>query len=397
MAFIIIEYTLFAFTYLANSATISVYLANFMRFDTAAIGSILLLSAIASRASRILAAPILNLIPSRHIMPLMCLLSAIGYLLLAQVSNIPLICLSLFMIGFGYASNGMYVKALVAEYKSEKNNSLLLRYSGLNVVFNVASAIAPLFSTSIFSHAGPKYFFLISGAILFTCSILNYFLHPKNIHLTPQIGLWSSIKAHIFDKKLNILFLYTTFTWLLYAQLNSAIPLYVANVLNQFNLVGYLFFINASIVILLSYPLALLLARYDFSPTNLLLIGFFCYLFGFIIITIGETFLYVTLAIILWTFAEIIMMPALSVFLAQITKPESLINLIGINSIALGIGEGLGGLIGAMAVLNYAEHHAGAMSFIPMIILSLIFILFSLFIRFRGQKSRPNRIRAVIK
>ncbi|MDX7986328.1 MFS transporter [Xenorhabdus sp. 12] len=380
MIFIICEYTIFSFSYLAATAIISVYLAEFLHFNAGVIGAILMVAAVTSRSSRILAAPIINAIPSRQVMPIMCFATALGYFLLSSASNIWLIGFSLFLIGFGYASNSMYVKALVAEYQSSKN-SLLLRYAGLNVCFNIAAALAPLFSTYVFTHIGPQSPFFISSLILFGATPLAYFFHSSSTVLTPQVGLWYSFKKHLANKRLNSLFLLTILTWMVYAQLGSALPLYVTVVLNQFDRLGPLLFMNAIIVIVLSYPLAMFLSRYSVSSNTLLLWGFFLYFFGFGMIIIGGGFIYVTGAVILWTLGEILMIPALSTFLAEASPPEMRTNTIGLNSIAVGVGEGIGGFIGATTVLFHNKLHQGNLAFIYIAGIAFLGMLLAFYVR----------------
>ncbi|PHM45082.1 MFS transporter [Xenorhabdus mauleonii] len=380
MIFIICEYTIFSFSYLSATAIISVYLAEFLHLNAGVIGAILMVAAITSRSSRILAAPIINAIPSRQVMPIMCFVTALGYFFLSSTSNIWLIGFSLFLIGFGYASNSMYVKALVAEYQSSKN-SLLLRYAGLNVCFNIAAALAPLFSTYVFTHIGPQSPFFISSLILFGATPLAYFFHSSNTVLTPQVGLWYSFKKHLVNKQLNSLFLLTILTWMVYAQLNSALPLYVTVVLNQLELLGPLLFMNAIIVIVLSYPIAMFFSRYSVSSNTLLLWGFFLYLFGFSMIIIGSGIIYVTGAVIFWTLGEMLMIPALSTFLAEVSPPEMRTNTIGLNSIAVGIGEGIGGFIGATTVLFHHKFHQGNLSFIYISGIALLGILITFYVK----------------
>lgn len=380
MIFIVIEYTIFSFSYLAATAIISVYLAESLHFSAGIIGTILMVAAITSRSSRILAAPIINAIPSRLVMPIMCFVTALGYFSLSSSSNIFLIGFSLFLIGFGYASNSMYVKALVAEYKSSKKN-LLLRYAGLNVCFNIAAALAPLFSTYFFTHVSPQSPFFISSIILFGATPLAYLFHSSDTMLTPQVGLWYSLKKHLANKQLNSLFLLTMLTWMVYAQLSSALPLYISVVLNQFDRLGALLFMNAIIVIVLSYPLAMFLSRYRMSSNTLLLWGFSLYFIGFNMIIVGSSFIYVTGAVILWTIGEMLMIPALSTFLAEVSPPEMRTNTIGLNSIAVGIGEGIGGFMGATSVLFHNKLHQGNFAFIYIAGIALLGMCFAFYIR----------------
>lgn len=377
MFFILLEYGLYALSYSSLSAIISVYMANSLMFSASVVGFILLFSSLTKRTARIFAAPFIDMLPNNWIMPTLCSLSIIGYIMLATFHNLWSILIALLLIGFGYGSNSTYVKSLVAEWKTSKD-SILLRYAGLNVSLNIAAAIGPLISTYIFvsiNHRAPLY---ISAIILSINLLISLSLKTKHIIATPQKSMLTALKYHVKNVGLNICFLLTALTWSVYGQLYSSLPLYLSKELNAFQWFGSLLALNAIIVIALTYPITHLLDKYAIKSSLILALGFTIYLIGFMLIGIFHNIYFVTAATILWTLAEIIMIPALSVLLIRYTPGELRVGIFGWNAVAVGLGEGGGQMIGVKAIMGPANSSNGAMAFLIIAAMALVGLIISL-------------------
>lgn len=104
-------------------------------------------------------------------------------------------------------------------------------------------------------------------------------------------------------------------------QLFNTWPLYMTESYNLAeNMIGYLFALNAVLIILFEMPLIHRLEK--INPLHIIAPGFLFIFAGFAMLPLGNTFLYASLTVIVWTTGEILVFPLTTTFIAN-RAPDS--------------------------------------------------------------------------
>src|SRR5205085_2883671 len=92
-------------------------------------------------------------------------LTSAGYLGMTFIRIPLLVPLLLFIIGVGHSTNGLLVKTLAAQAKSQGNgnSSPFLRYASLTTGVNLAAAIGSILGGTLLFHWGAASVFLIAA------------------------------------------------------------------------------------------------------------------------------------------------------------------------------------------------------------------------------------------
>lgn len=284
-------------------------------------------------------------------------LPAASFAALAFARGLPAVFVLLVVAGLGISVNGLVARALVANEVPERDQRLTV-FSAVNVAVNVAASSGPLLGALLYRPDAPERLLVPVGACYLAASLLVAAVLPR----TPgRPGGASSLRdrgrALVGPLRAPGVWRMAAFCglgWFLYAQLFSALPLFLIDVVHQRELAATYFTANAVLVIALQAPIGRVATRLlgaGRTPAGVmamgcvLLVGAFAGLgvFGWAI-ALGYV------AIALFSLGEMLFTPLVDIAFAEIPGLSMLDRYNG-RQVVAAAGESLGSFAGAAGYL----------------------------------------------
>ena len=177
----------------------------------------------------------------------------------------------------------------------------------------------------------------------------------------------------------SYIFMLTIFSWIMYIQLFSTLPLLINNQLAATSFLGSLYATNTMLIVFFSIPINKYLLKFDIDAYAFIIMGFIFIGFGFILLYLLPALLSAYFSVALWTLGEILIIPSLSSSLSELTKGSERLHVFAFNGVAIGLGEGVGMYLGAVLIglqpHSQISHIYLYLSWILLFFLGIIFIL----------------------
>ena len=341
------EWTLCNIGHYCLLATLSLYLLVTLHLAAPTAALLLLFSSLAFRLARFFVAPLIDQLSPRIALLLSTSLGCLGYIGLIFVSH-PLLLLALFcVIGIGYGSNALLIKALAA---SGVGASRLLRYASINTGLNIGAAIGPIVGNTLFLHWNPHLLFLFPACMFALAGFICLLFQGEEKHEAVQShwikSLHSALQYSIVRQ--NMLFVFAGF--FLYSQIFSTLPLVTRLLFHAPDLLSSYFALNALLIVLVQIPATRLMISIGLSPRLLLRVSLLMYTAGFILIWLLPYWQIAFPAVVLWTGGEMLLFPALDTMMAAEIPASLRITCFSLSAVAVAFGEGFGSLLGVWVV-----------------------------------------------
>lgn len=239
--------------------------------------------------------------------------------------------------------SAMALLASVAEAEQRK-----AVYSLHRLAVNLGMSVGPALG-GLIAHRSYTWVFWVDGlTTLASAVLLSLFLRPRAAEM-PAEGA-SSGRAW-GDRRLAFLLFAFVPVLMVFFQVEGALPLWVVRDLGLGNpFFGLLFTVNTLLIVVLEVPLNLRMAHW--SHGRQLLLGSLCYAVGFGLTGWATTRGWLLATVVIWTFGEMILLPAMSDAVAALAPPERRGEYMGLYSTAFAAGLTLGPWLG---VLVYAR------------------------------------------
>lgn len=319
------------------------------------VGLALLAFSVSARAGSVVLSRWLDGQPAIRMLALANVLTGTCFLATAAASMaLPLILL-LAAGGTGVSVNGLIVRSVIAQ-RASGSRSKVTAFAKLNVMLNLAAVIGPIIGTTLFDAAAPwRLMVVLAGgyyvAAVFTLTAVSGSdtgLHPgaKRFSL-PRY--WAALRSSSFLRQLMAA---STVGWVLYAQLYSALPLYLFSVIGSKLQVATYFTAGAILIVLLQVPIsklvtALLARGADLS--TILCAGVVLFATAFTVLALAhgnKVVIYGAVAI--FTLGEMLFAPSVDTAFMTAAE-ESNISFVATytgKQLTLAVGEGLGAFVG---------------------------------------------------
>ncbi len=371
----------------AAFAIITIYLLTVVKFSVLTTSYMLLFISISFKFSRVIFASLLGYIHPRLIMPLSLGMCSIGYLALAFFTTPFSVFMILFIIGVGYGINNLLIK-LFASIPDTNNieQSTLVKFSIISVGINIAAAIGPLISNVLYLHLPLQSVFIFSALVYATSCVIAIFL-PITIqqHMIPKKQIIKNLVLCFKNYDLLLASILSIFYWFLYAQFYSSMPIYIAKGIHYPQFLGSFFTLNALIVILFSTFMARFAINKNLSNRFLINAAFFLFVIGFYLLWARNNIIFTYIVFVIWTFAEIMMVPAISALLINNLAINLRLIALTINTACMGIGEGLGNFFGAYLSGLCLKTGNWSDLFAVLLTISIIFFFTGLFFSYKQK------------
>lgn len=351
---VIAEYSTCTLGHFAVMAILSLYFIQSLRLPAAQAAWFMLFTSLSFRLSRIFIAPLVSRLPVRQAAFLALFLTSLGYLGMAFVRVPALIMPILLIVGIGHGTNTLLVKVMTAnagsQKKSEdsaaKNKSPFLRYASLTTGINISAAVGSFAGSTLFFRASATGVFFLAACVYALAGLIATAIPSQEAGGVQRPDWGNGMKLSIRMPALRRAMLFGFIGWFMYTQSYASLPLFISEAIHRTDLLGSVFVVNAVLVVVAQLPISHFIMRLRIPTSQVVVLAFFTFGLGFALLWLFPIWQMVYPAIVLWTLAEILIMPALDTLVAEGALTEYKHTAFTLNSIAVGFGEGIGNFAG---------------------------------------------------
>jgi MFS family permease len=380
-----IHYFLTSSGYFSIMSTLVVMLNS--KISAASVGLVVGIFLFSSKVAKIPLASRLDRIPPEITASVGCLLASLAFLSIGFMHAELPITLTLIAAAIGVSMNSIASKQLSASVADLVDNRAKL-YSIVNIVINFSSAMAAPVAL-YFVGIKQYHFVMIAVSGMYLAAALYVYSNFKSDHKELVKTKHSSFGAYldIFNIKGMPRFLAINFFGcFLYGQLFNAFALYVSVSLGMPAHLGWLYSLNAIMIIVLQLPVTHLAQRYS-SKNSLHTHSrtYFVFLIAFLLPFLITGYLGVILFVVTFTLAEMLFIPNVDVRLLELIGRDNRAVAYGVLSLSSGLGEAIGGSSG-IYLYRAASHFGSSQGYwLVMAIVASLFIALTVLL---SQRSR---------
>ena len=341
----------------ANWPFMAIFLNRTLGVPVSVVGIVFTLGSVVSIIFSILGGGFADMIGRKRTLLVGSLLSA-GLFLLMAVFLIEGASVLAIVIVFIFTSVGGSLifpsaNALVADVTSESER--VNGYVVYRIMANLGWAIGPL-SGSIIDPYGIYWIFLLVTLCSAVQGVLVLFL-VKDRWMERRNAEHLSNKARVkfisFDRLLLIFTAGTFMVTLVSSQFSVTLPLYAENVVvNQTNLIGYIYAVNGVVVVIGQYPMTNFMKRY---PEILsMILGAIAYSVGYLLVGFSSDLTELIADMVIITLGENLVSPVMNSIVSKIAPGEKLARYLGFLGMVNSSGRAFGPSVGAFFLSIYA-------------------------------------------
>jgi MFS family permease len=337
-----------SFGYLAPLSMLAIFLSEYKGISTQEVGLAMFLSSITARWGRLFFSPFFDLLKPYILLSIMQIIGAIGYVLLTFYQSFSVIIVAFIFIGLFYGSNTIVTRVLTSLLKN-KSNSSTENFSIIHVGTNISATLGPIIINFIYIFFNKEFAFKFMGIFL-CCAAIFTFITMKDVLITKQENLISTILKLLFSKKLWHIYFLILLSWFFCAQIYSLAPIIISHVLHLPAQIWTISTINGVAIILFSIKINRVIANITKNYYFQISISLVLSLIGFISIIFNYSVVNLYIGVIFLTLSEILFIPAFQALLAENAPEESRIAIFAIYAVFMGIGEGTGYYFGTKSL-----------------------------------------------
>jgi MFS family permease len=341
---------LFSFTYFMTLSILAFYMDSFLGLSSLETASIVMISSIGSKVTRLLISPFLDFISPALVVSLSALVMSISCLMIAMSQQYLVLLCSIGAFGIAYGTNSILIRAVAGATEDAHQRAAV--FVRLSVITNLASMLAPLLAIYLYNHISPRLPFIIASLTMLCFSFLVLWARDNWPTLVAQKKWTQALRDQINDKTLRHYFVLTALCWMIYSQLFTSLPLHVNHLLGSTSQFGYLLTFNAVLSIVLAPRLQAIFTRYSINAFQTLSFSLVAHAAGSLWLYHAGSQTELYLALFIWTLGELLLIPTLQSCISGYAAKNILVSVLAINSVAMGIGEGVGGFLGIYLIKN---------------------------------------------
>lgn len=290
---------------------------------------------------------------ARRMICLGVLLRALGFASLAFAADLPMLLLAMVLSALGGAMFEAPYQASIAALTDETSRP---RYYAIsNWVSGVATTLGPLLGVALL-----RFDFRIVCLVAAACFALNFVialrLLPK-VAMPPQPpplrhGLDLVLRNRGFVRLVALLMLY----WFVAVQINISFPLLAQRLSGSVDGVGAMFALSAGITVALQYGLVRWLEK-RLSSAQVLVLGVAIMALAAGAIGLVDEFAELLLCVAGFSVGALMTRPTQQTLIAGLADPRALGTFLGVSSLSLAVGGGIGSVAGGWLVDVAANRH----------------------------------------
>ncbi|MFB8240657.1 MFS transporter [Kitasatospora purpeofusca] len=297
------------------------------------------------RLMRIVAGPALGRLRPRTAITAALGLGALAFGALAATDGRAVVLAAVLpVLGLGFGMNAMALKLIAAAAPDRRRAR---GFASQAVAVNLGMALGPLGGVALQQRFGTAVFCAAAACVHAVALGLVLVARPPGEAGATRAGAprarW---RAVLRDPGPRIPLALTALGFVLYTQLFATLPLYAKDVLGAGGSLGTVFLVNGVLIIALQLPVTLLADRLAVRPTTLCAGGFGCFAAAFTCLGAGRTVVWLFAGVVLVTFAEMLLMPALDVLVGSAGPAQHHAAYFSLAALATGLGEAIGSFSG---------------------------------------------------
>ncbi|MFJ4095106.1 MFS transporter [Kitasatospora sp. NPDC089913] len=297
------------------------------------------------RLMRILAGPALGRLRPRTAITAALGLGALAFGALAATGGSAVVLAAVLpVLGLGFGMNAMALKLIAAAAPDRRRAR---GFASQAVAVNLGMALGPLGGVALQQRFGTAAFCAAAACVHVVALGLVMLAGPPGEAAGAAVGAGRTRwKALLREPGPRMPLALTALGFVLYTQLFATLPLYAKEVLGAGGSLGTVFLVNGVLIIALQLPVTLLSGRLGVRPTTLCAVGFGCFAAAFACLGAGRTVAWLFAGVVLVTFAEMLLMPALDVLVGSAGPARHRAAHFSLAALATGLGEAVGSFSG---------------------------------------------------
>lgn len=359
---------------LLSTLVVALTAASFNAGQTAVL---VMVFALTNKVASIPLAPWLDRIPAAHSVLLGCVMAGAAFVSLRFATGMPMTVISLAFAGVGISINALASKQLAAAVSDRIENRSQL-FSLISIGVNIAAAVAaPL--ALLFVEWKQHGQVLLAVAAVYCIAGVATFLNRATVqmgnHTTRawSLGVYFTV---LREPGLRAFLLINMFYWFMYGQLFNVLAVYVSKTLNAPGSLGWLYTLNALLVVVLQLVVTRLAGRWTKGQQfTTVVLSYALFAVSFVAAYLLPGYGGAVVFVILFTVAEMMFVPSGDVLIVGLIRQQNRAVGYSIFAISTALGEALGGGVGIVSYRWLTDHGYGNQFWLAAAGLALAFSL----------------------
>ncbi|MEH1015327.1 MFS transporter [Micromonospora sp. CPCC 206060] len=395
--YVISHYLLTYLGYYGLVATLVVTLTA-ASFTGPQVALLVMVFTLTNKVANIPLAPWLERIPAANSVLLGCLMAASGFVCLQFATGMPLTIFSLAFAGVGISINALASKQLAAAASDRTGNRARL-FSLVSIAVNTAAAVAAPVAL-MFIEREQQGSVLWAVAAVYCLAGIVTFSRRAILELADRKGPAASPRVFLTILRLpgvRSFLIINFFYWFLYGQLFNVLAVHVSKTLDSPGRLGWLYALNALMVVFLQLSVTHLAQRWTSGQELLTVVrAYALFVVSFMMVYLIPGYLGAVVFVVVFTIAEMMFVPSADVhFLGLIGHGNRAVGY-SVFAISTALGEALGGGAGIAAHRWLTDHGFGHQFWLGTAVVALLFTLLTQGLRRSSTglvHAAPGRVR----
>jgi MFS family permease len=389
--FIVLHYFVTNFGYFGVLSTLVVSL-NAAGFDAGRIAVLVMMFSLTSKVAKIPLAPALDRFTPMTSVLIGCLMAGAGFALLRFSSGLGLTAGCLALAGIGISINNLASKQLAAA-ASDLTGRRARLFSIINVGVNIASGVAAPVALLLVSRGEHGIVLLGVGGCYCLAGVVTY-LNFSRLSIERHAARASSWRTYVEVLTLRGMapfLLVNFFGYVLYGQLFNVLALHVSRTLGMAGRLGWLYTLNALLIVLAQLAITRLAARWNRGRQAFtMLFGYAVWCVAFLLAYLLTGYVGAVVFTVVFTIAEMLFIPSIDVILLDLIGLRSRAVGYSVLSISSALGEAIGAGSGVASYRWLTNHGLGREFWLIGAGVALAFAVISYLLR-TSMSAEPGR------
>lgn len=388
--YVVTHYLLTYLGYYGLMSTLVVTLSA-AAFEGHEIALLVMVFAFTNKVANIPLAPWLERVPAASSVLLGCVMAAAGFVCLRFADGMALTATSLALAGVGISINALASKQLAAAASDLTENRARL-FSLVAIAVNIAAAVAAPLALLFVEREQQGYVLWATAAVYATAGVVT-FLNRAVLPVAPLEAGASSLRAFPAVLRLpglRAFLVINFFYWMLYGQLFNVLAVYVSGTLDSPGELGWLFTLNALLVVCLQLGVTRLAERWTKGRRLVtIVLAYGVFVVSFMTPYLLPGYVGAVIFVMLFTLGEMMFVPSADVVFVTLIGQRSRAVGYSLFAISTALGEAIGGGAGVATYRWLSDHGHGQEFWLMAAGLALAFTLLTYKLRGCSNALRP--------
>ncbi len=347
---------------------VAVHFVSQLGWAAATVGLALAVRQLTQQGLALVAGTLTDRIGARRLLCGGVLLRAIGFASLAWATSIPGLFAALVVSALGGALFEVPYQASIAVLTTDESRP---RYYALsNLISGIATTLGPLLGVWLLRFDF-QWVCLSAAACFLVTFLIALLVLPAVRTASADRALGAGYALVLRDRRFLLLTALLMGYWFVAVQINISLPIMVERLTGSTDGVGIMFALNAGMTVCLQYPLIRLLEP-RMSPRAILVAGVVIMALGIGAVGLASNFTLLLTFVGCFAFGALLTRPTQQTLTASLADPQALGTYLGVSSLALAVGGGLGNGVGGWLIDRATAH---ALPLLPWIVFFIVGIV----------------------